>query len=122
MTRNRTLDDIFSPAISYPIPSQQQASLLTLLEVCMQCTLKFFWREINRRDLVLAHHLEEILEVQMEKFSGFPLRNTMPAQQCHNEHVPYPCRNLVLRPTKACDHLFGQHKCKALFFHAFSMR
>src|SRR2546427_12091548 len=100
MTRNRTLDDIFSPAISYPIPSQQQSSLLTLLEVCMQFTLKFFWDELNRRDLVFAHHLEEIPEVQMEKFSSFPLRNTMPAQQFHNEHFPYACRNLVICPTE----------------------
>ena len=29
----------------------------------MQCTLEFFWREINCRDFVSPHHLEEILKV-----------------------------------------------------------
>jgi hypothetical protein len=27
------------------------------------------------------------------------LGNGVPTQQCHDEDFPYPCRNLVLRPT-----------------------
>ena len=40
---------------------------------------EFLWREINRWDLVSAHYLEEILEIQVEKFCGFPLGNGVPA-------------------------------------------
>ena len=36
------------------------------LEVCMQGTLEFFWRKINRRDLVYPHHLEEIPQAELE--------------------------------------------------------
>jgi hypothetical protein len=58
----------------------------------------------------------------VEKFRGFSLRNSAPTEQCHDEHFPYTCWNLVLRLTKPCYHLFGQHDCKALFFHSFSLR
>jgi hypothetical protein len=50
------------------------------LKVFLQFMLEFLWCEIYRRDLVSPHHLEQIPEIQMEKFCGFPLGNGMPAQ------------------------------------------
>jgi hypothetical protein len=57
----------------------------------------------------------------MQEFCGFPLGTGVSAQPFNYENFPYAYRNFVLRPTKSCHYLFGQHNFKTLFSHSFSL-